>query len=126
MPVPRLTIALLVMCLPVAFAAPAAAWSNKEHIQLTRIAAARLVADPTTPAEMKKWLQAATPGMMDMEGERRCFLDQRIGLFPRGVAGLPFCAVMPDMLVLSEPRGDGAKKVQPFGVSERLLHYIDL
>ena len=32
-------------------------WSYKEHIQLTRIAAERLIADPSTPPAMKQWLQ---------------------------------------------------------------------
>ena len=41
--------------------APAAAWSNKEHIQLTRIAASRLIADPATPEPMRQWLKAAVP-----------------------------------------------------------------
>ena len=37
--------------------APAFGWGTKEHVQLTRIAANRLIADPSTPPAMKKWLE---------------------------------------------------------------------
>lgn len=101
----------------------AVAWGNKEHIQLTRIAAARLIAATDTPPAMKDWLRKATPGLMTMEEERRWFLTQRIGIFPRGVDGLPFWATVPDMAALSSRESE---KVEPFGVHERLLHFIDL
>jgi hypothetical protein len=102
----------------------AEAWSTKEHIQLTRIAATRSIADPQTPEPMKQWLRDGTPGLLDMDGERKWFLGQRQGIVPRGADGIPFWAVIPDTTVLMEGRDE--KKVQPFGVPERLLHYIDL
>jgi hypothetical protein len=102
----------------------ASAWSTKEHTQLTRIAAERLMGDARTPPTMKEWLRAGTPGAMDMEQERRWFLDTRMGITPRGADGIPYWAVMPDIVVLME--GKEEKKVAPFNVSERLLHYIDL
>ena len=81
----------LAACLLIAFAVavivparPAHAWSNKEHLQLTRIAALRLVNAPDTPAEMKAWLREAMPGMTDMEAEKRFFLDARVGIYPIG------------------------------------------
>ena len=100
------------------------AWSTKEHTQLTRIAAERLMADEKTPAGMREWLRVGTPGAMDMAGERRWFLDGRQGITPRGADGIPYWAVMPDIIVLME--GKEEKKVAPFNVPERLLHYIDL
>ncbi|MEA2710095.1 MAG: hypothetical protein QOF78_2696 [Phycisphaerales bacterium] len=100
------------------------AWGTKEHLQLTRIAAERLMADEKTPDAMRQWLRAATPGAMDMAGEKRWFLEQRQGIVPRGADGLPFWAVAPDTVVLMEGRDE--KKVAPFGVPERLLHYVDL
>ncbi len=112
---------VLVLC---CFTTTAGAWGTKEHIQLTRIAAERLIDDPSTPAAMKQWLRDATPERYDMEGERQWFINQRQGIVPRGVDGLPYWATMPDMTVLMEGREE--KKVQPFGVPERLLHYIDL
>jgi hypothetical protein len=107
-------------------ALPARAWSNKEHIQLTRLAAERVVADPQTPAAMKEWLRAACPQLLSPEQERDYFLTQRIGLFPRGVDGLAYWATVPDMLALTGGSGDAEKKVEPFGVGEAKLHYVDL
>jgi hypothetical protein len=101
----------------------ATAWSNKEHIQLTRIAAMRLVNDPDTPEDMKHWLREVMPGMTDMAGERHYFLTARVGKYPNGAQGLSFWAAVPDLdVATSRPN----VKVEPFGVHERLLHFIDL
>src|SRR5687768_7879746 len=99
------------------------AWGTKEHIQLTRIAAARLIADEKTPPAMRQWLRDATPGVMDMEGEKRFFLERRQGIVPRGADGLPFWSVVPDAVGLMDQRKE---KLPPFNVPEQLLHYIDL
>ena len=105
---------------------PAFAWSNKEHIQLTRMAASGLLADPATPAGMKDWLRAACPQVLSAEQEREYFMTARVGLFPRGVDGLPYWSTVPDLLVMSGGSGEAEKKVEPFGVGERLLHYVDV
>jgi hypothetical protein len=97
-------------------------WSSKEHVQLTRIAANRLIADPSTPAEMKAWLERNTPGPRDMAGERDYLLHMRMSVVPRNVDGLPYWSVIPDLMINIEPN----VKVAPYGVPERLLHYIDL
>ena len=102
--------------------APAFGWGTKEHVQLTRIAANRLIADPSTPPAMKKWLEQNTPGPRDMAAEREYLLHARMGVIPRAVDGLPYWAVMPDLVINIEPN----VKVAPYGVPERLLHYIDL
>jgi hypothetical protein len=113
------SLAVVIGCLVGAL--PAWAWSNKEHIELTRIAAQRLVVDPQTPAAMKEWLKKACPTLLDPDQERDYFLTKRVGLIPRGVDGLPYWATVPDMTAaLSD------KKVEPFGVNERMLHYVDL
>ena len=114
-----LVVALL--CCPAAHA-----WSNKEHIQLTRIAAMRLVNDPTTPPEMKAWLREVMPGMTDMAGERHYFMTARVGYYPHGAQGLSFWAAAPDLDVATSRGGPQERKVKPFGVGERLLHFIDL
>ncbi|MGH7213791.1 MAG: hypothetical protein ACREIT_03390 [Tepidisphaeraceae bacterium] len=98
------------------------AWSNKEHIQLTRLAAMRLIDDPATPPEMKTWLRQITPGLRDMDGEREYFLHARVGQYPRDVDGIEFWVTVPDLVATFEQH----KKVEPFGVPERLLHFIDL
>src|SRR5213593_4410991 len=105
----------------------ALAWSSKEHVLMTRVAASRLLARKDTPAEMKAWLRAATPNRPDVNGEREYLLKARVGVFPRGVDGLPFWATVPDLNALTDSGGgDRAKKVEPFGVPERLLHFIDV
>jgi hypothetical protein len=101
----------------------ARAWSNKEHIQLTRIAAARLIADPQTPPPMKQWLQRAVVRLLDAEGENDYFLRQRVGVIPRGADGLSFWAAYPDMMALIDKT---QRTIEPFGVSEGKLHYIDV
>lgn len=101
----------------------AQAWSNKEHIQLTRLAAQRLLADPTTPPAMKRWLEENTPGPTEINGERDYFLNKRVGLIPRDVDGLAYWATMPDMATFTD---SPEKKIKPYGVHEKLLHYIDV
>jgi len=101
-------------------------WSTKEHILLTRLAAERLTADSGTPPAMKEWLRQAAPDMMNADGERRFTLDIRIGVYPRGAVGLSFWSTVPDLIALSSRSGDAAAKVEPFGVPERLLHFVDL
>ncbi len=102
------------------------AWGTKEHILLTRLAAEGLIADPKTPQEMKIWLRKAAPDMRDLEGEKRFLLDARVGVFPRGADGLSFWSVVPDLNRAVDGQGDRARIIEPFGVSEGLLHYIDL
>jgi hypothetical protein len=102
------------------------AWSNKEHIQITRMAAERLIAAPETPEPMRQWLRDSTPGLLDPTGEKEYFLRRRVGMYPRGADGLTFWATVPDLDVLAGGARENEKKVAPFGVSERLLHYIDL
>lgn len=97
----------------------AAAWGTKEHIQLTRLAVSRLLDDPATPAGMKAWLKEAAPNLPDREGEKQFFLTRRMGVFPRGVDGLAYWSVMPDLVSSND-------NIAPFGAPERLLHFIDL
>src|SRR5687767_3917814 len=79
------------------FTSPSLAWSNKEHIQLTRLAALRLIESPDTPAEMKAWLRAAQPDLRDMAAERDYFLHARVGKYPTGAQGIAFWATVPDL-----------------------------
>jgi hypothetical protein len=101
----------------------ASAWCNKEHIQLTRIAAERLIVDPETPPVMVEWLKRAVPGVLDLAGERDYFMHARIGLIPRSADGVLYWATMPDMIALTDVK---ETKIEPFGVPERLLHFMDL
>jgi hypothetical protein len=122
---PGTVVALLVSL----FTPSAQAWSTKEHILLTRLAAIRLIADPATPADMKGWLRDSFPGLgTDVASQREFLLTARLGPFPRGADGTAFWAVVPDLeaLIDSGTPADRVKKVQPFGVGERQLHFIDL
>jgi hypothetical protein len=101
----------------------APAWSNKEHIQLTRLAAQKLIADPDTPQAMKQWLTDNTPGLTDLAGEREYFMRARVGMFPRVPDGIAYWSTIPDMVALTDRP---EKTVEPFGVHERLLHYLDV
>jgi hypothetical protein len=107
--------------------APASAWSTKEHILLTRLAALRLLERADTPVEMKAWLRSAVPNLPDLDGDRDFLLNARVGVFPRGADGIPFWAVVPDLDALMDSGNPGRSRVvEPFGVGERLLHFIDL
>lgn len=105
------------------------AWSTKEHVLLTRLAAIRLLARADTPPEMKAWLREALPGIgPDVASQRDFLMHARLGPFPRGVDGLAFWVIVPDLqaLIDSGSSPERAKKVEPFGVPERVLHFIDL
>jgi hypothetical protein len=113
--------ALVCIC---AWAAPALAWSTKEHILLTRIAAGRLTAHPETPPQMRQWLlKAIGDKPLDLAAERSYFLDQRVGAFARGADGLMFWAAYPDLAAMAD-KAD--RKIEPFGVNEQKLHFIDV
>lgn len=104
-------------------AATAQAWSNKEHMLLTRLAAMRLLADPATPPAMKQWLREAVVREPTLAGERAFFLKHRVGLLPNGAAGLAFWATYPDMMALADKR---ERKLDYFNVPEGKLHYLDV
>ena len=99
------------------FVSRAHAWSYKEHIQLTRLAAERLIADPQTPPEMKAWLQTICPGLKDMAGEKEYFLHTHVGKDISNFKGLERWAGTPDFLA--------QEKVPEYGIRERELHFID-
>jgi hypothetical protein len=101
------------------------AWGCKEHLQLTRIAVEELLADPQAPPEMKQWLKRSTPGLLDLEGEKDYLLHKRVGIYPRGADGIVFWSVMPDLLATEGMGFGGPRKVEPFGVAEQSLHFID-
>ena len=98
-------------------------WSIKEHIALTRIAAELLIADPSTPPEMREWLVKANSQNLSLEEEKEWFLHQRVGMVPRNCDGLGFWGCMPDLDKGSGPR---PLEIEPFGVPEAKLHFTDV
>jgi hypothetical protein len=109
--------------LTLVFTSQAAAWSYKEHVLLTRLAVRELLEDEITPQEMKHWLRQATPDLRDLESEKEFFLHSRLGISKEGVLGLSYWSLIPDERALKDPR---ESKVEPFGVHERMLHFVDL
>ena len=79
--------------------------------------------DSVTP-EMKQWLRAAQPQLITMDEEMVWMINGHTGIYPRGVDGLAFWAVMPDLIADSAAGKD--RKVAPFGVPEPQLHFVDL
>jgi hypothetical protein len=111
------------VALVAALPATSFAWGTKEHVMITRLAAEGLIADPATPPAMRQWLIDAQPQRLTNEQERAFFMTGRMGPMPRGVDGLAFWSVMPDLTALTDrPQ----TKVEPYGAHERLLHYIDV
>lgn len=90
---------------------------------MTRLAAERLIADPSTPPAMKQWLLAANRSGTDAEGEKLFFLHQRVGSYPRAADGLGFWSTMPD---LDKGGNGGRATIEPFGIGESQLHFTDL
>ncbi len=114
----RRTLAVVVMS--ICLAAPAHAWSYKEHIQFARIAAEQLIEDPQTPPVMKEWLHQAVPDLLDLDGEKEYFLHTNVGVKPVGFRGVLAWVYIPD------ERSNDKTKLPEYGVPERLLHFIDL
>jgi hypothetical protein len=102
---------------------PASAWSSKEHIQLTRIAAERLIADLSTPPAMKQWLQQQVQGLTDMDGEKDYLLHKHIGAAPTEFQGILKYSTRPDDHAFKDPP---EAKVAFFNQPEKLMHFIDL
>ena len=99
-------------------AAPASAWSYKEHVAFTRLAVQQLLADPETPDDMKAWLREVAPDAGDLDALRTFVVDTRVGPDPEGIAGLSYWAIHPDF--------DRSTIVPAFNTNEGPMHYVDL
>jgi hypothetical protein len=98
------------------------AWGTKEHVVLTRLAVLRVMEDPTTPAGLKDFLRSITPELADRDAAKDIFLNTRFGAEPKGLIGLWFWVVEPDI----RANNDRKTLIQPFGVPERTMHFVDL
>lgn len=112
----------LAVVLVLVFASNLFAWGTKEHILLTRLAVMRILDDPTAPAGLKEFLKASMPDAADLAQQRVYFMTARLGAEPVGLTGLAFWVVEPDI----RANKDKTTKIEPFGVPERLLHFVDL
>ncbi len=105
-------------------ASSAFAWSGKEHIQITRIAMERLLADPATPPAMKDWLKQIMPNVFDLKQEEAFYMTGHIGNTDgTGLTGIEYWVVAPDIHAQKDPKGT---EIKPFGVAELPMHFIDL
>ncbi len=115
----RISVAVLLLIASHAFA-----WGGKEHVQLTRIAAQRLMDDPQTPPAMKLWLADIIPQKLAAAAERDFMLNASVQTdLNRSGGGVLYWVMEPDDVAQNGARG---AKVEPFGVHERLMHFIDL
>lgn len=110
-----------VLCL-LCLASPLRAWSAKEHILLTRCAVRELLDSPDTPPAMKQWLRDAQGDPSSWDDQRTFLMDAHVGLYPHGIDGLAFWAVVPDL----QAAASRDRQVEPFGVPEDKLHFIDV
>ena len=111
----------LIGCLVVAVVCSQAnAWGSKEHIQLTRLAIEKLLADPTTPAGLKSWLIKNTPDLGNAEQERNYFLHEHVGAARNDLKGFSFWVIQPDVR-----SGDHKTGVPPCNVPEQMNHFIE-
>ena len=105
------TLALLLL------AVPASAWSYKEHILMTRLAAGRILADEDAPEGLKDFIREHCPEAEDFD-LRDFVMNVHVGPNPEGYDGLTFWAMHPDF--------DRSTPVPAFDSTEGKMHYIDL
>jgi hypothetical protein len=105
------------------FASNCFGWSYKEHILFTRLAVARIMNDASAPTAMKSWLKSVTGDVPTLAGAEDFFLHTHIGIKPTGFWGLAYWCYEPDEHALYDR---ATVKIEPFGVHEKFLHYIDL
>jgi len=99
------------------------AWSFKEHLQVTRMAAARIINDPTADPALKAWLQQSIE-VVSIEDERKFMVETTVGndVEKSDWPGIMYFSLLPD---INAARGNKVL-VEPFNQPERLMHFIDL
>lgn len=118
----RSRILLLVVLLLACLTPAVHAWGTKEHVLLTRLAVMRILDDPTAPEALKTWLRTSMPDLKpSMEEQKQFFLTARLGAEPKDLIGLSYWAVEPDL----RANRDKKTRIEPYGVPERALHFID-
>lgn len=101
------------------------AWTPKEYALLTRQAALDLIADPLTPSSMRLWLTAGLSQSLEDAGKTEdFFLREHVGPFAAGLQGIAYWSAVPDLIAATDAGRN--EIVEPFGVPERALHYLDL
>ncbi len=99
------------------FALPASAWSYKEHILMTRLAAQRILADDEAPAGLKDFVRKHCPEAEDFH-LHDFVMNTHVGPNPEGYEGLAYWAMHPDF--------NRSTYVPAFDTVEAKMHFIDL
>lgn len=102
-------------------ATTAQAWSSKQHIMITRLAAIQLLNRQDVPEDLKQWIRSHMPETLTMEAVQEFYFNEKQDAQPVGVQGLSYQAVMPDLVAMQSK-----DPVEGYGQPERVLHYIDL
>ena len=94
------------------------AWSFKEHVMLTEVAAMRLVADPSTPEGLRSFLSSALARSLTLAEERDYYMVARVASEGDRAATLEWHATAPDLV--------GREVMSRWGVPLKSLHFVDL
>ena len=96
----------------------ARAWSFKEHVVLTEIAATRLVADPSTPDGLRAFLSGALSRSPTLSEQRDYYAHVRLASEGDRAPTLEWHAIAPDLV--------GRDAMSRWGVPLKSLHFVDL
>lgn len=115
--------ALTLLILP---APQAQAWAHQGHILITRLAARRIIDDPSAPRGLKNFLKTNMPWSFD--DCRRLAEEQTVGIDPAAHpeqfdTGLDHWCTMPDQL---RTLPEGREPIAPYGANESSMHFLDL
>src|SRR5208282_4408886 len=101
------------------------AWSHQGHILITRLAALRIIQDPSAPQGLRDFLRQNMAYSMD--DCKALATVQYVGPHPEDIQqfdqALDRWATMPDRMKAGVP---GTRKIQPYGMPETFMHRLDL
>jgi len=84
----------------------------------------RILADPAAPASLKDWLKKIMPRVLDMTQEQAYFISAKVrNTDGKELSGIEYWTIAPDLHAQKDPKGT---LIQPFGVAELPMHFIDL
>jgi hypothetical protein len=106
------------MLLLLATLGSARAWSFKEHVLLTEIAATRLVADPSTPDGLRSFLSNALARSPTLAEGRHYYAHVMVASEADRAPTLEWHAIAPDLA--------GREVMSRWGVPTKDLHFVDL
>ncbi|MGA3066215.1 MAG: hypothetical protein ABSF29_05130 [Tepidisphaeraceae bacterium] len=124
---PRLAWSLLLIFAATVAGLPVAcpAWSHQGHILITRLAALRIIQDPSAPQGLRDFLRQNMAYSMD--DCKALATVQTVGAHPEDIQqfdiALDRWATMPDRMKAGLA---GMRKIEPYGMTESYMHRLDL